>query len=253
MKRITAGLFVSALLTAVATSAHAQNTTKVVGTCGTATYTAGKMAYPTQDTTGVTCTSSSSSGGGAVTIADGADVTQGHIADATVLSGASGTIASYLRTIKDAAVSTSAAPVKVDQTTPGTTNNVTVSTNAIASAPTIGIIQATASSAISTTAAGGPTQLIAASGSTKIYVTNYTIVFSGAGTFAWVTGTGTNCGTNTAYLTGASGHPMSFAANGGVATGSGLGPILITGAGGELCYITTGSVDISGSVAYAQF
>lgn len=140
-------------------------------------------------------------------------------------------------------------PAKIDQTTPGTTNNVTISTNV----GTLPLVQATASAAISSTSAGGPTQLIAASGSTKIYVTHYDIVLSGAGTFAWVTGTGTNCGTGTAYLTGAASHPMSFAANGGISAGGGLGPILITGAGGELCYITTGAVDISGSVSYAQF
>lgn len=63
-------------------------------------------------------------GGGAVTIADCADVALGCIADPTVLSGASGTAESYLRTLKDVALSTAPSPVKIDQTTPGTTNGV---------------------------------------------------------------------------------------------------------------------------------
>lgn len=119
-------------------------------------------------------------------------------------------------------------------------------------APT-GLIEATASVPITFTAAGGPTQIIAASGATKIYITQWDVVLSGAGTFALVTGTGTNCGSNTAYLVGAAGHPLSFAANGGISAGGGLGPVLITIAGGEVCAITTGSVDSSGSIAYAQF
>lgn len=43
--------------------AYAQATTKVVGTCGTATYTAGTMQYPTQDTTGAACSSGGGGGG----------------------------------------------------------------------------------------------------------------------------------------------------------------------------------------------
>ena len=42
-------------------------------------------------------------------------------------------------------------------------------------------------------------------------------------------------------------------ANGGISAGGGSGAILITGAGGEVCAITTGAVDSSGSIAYAQF
>lgn len=114
-------------------------------------------------------------------------------------------------------------------------------------------IQATVSVPISFTAAGGPTQIIAASGTKAIYVTQWDVVLSGAGTFALVTGTGANCGTGTTYLTGSAGHPLSFGANGGISAGSGLGPVLVTAAGGALCAITTGAVDSSGSIAYAQF
>jgi hypothetical protein len=50
----------------------------------------------------------------------------GAIADATVANGASGSVASYLRTIKDAATDTTPSSVKFDQTTDGTTNKVAV-------------------------------------------------------------------------------------------------------------------------------
>lgn len=140
--------------------------------------------------------------------------------------------------------------VGIDHSTPGTTDNVTVSANGATPVP---IIQATASVPITFTAAGGPTQIIAASGSTKIYITHIHYVLSGVGTFALITGTGTNCGTGTTYLEGASGHPLSFAANSGISAGGGLGPIYITAAGGEICAIYTGSVDTSGVISYTQF
>lgn len=67
MKRFTAAIAAIGILLGLSSPVFAQTsgTTKVVGTCGTASYTAGKMAYPTQDTTGAACGSSSSSGGGA--------------------------------------------------------------------------------------------------------------------------------------------------------------------------------------------
>lgn len=57
-------LLVSSALSLLAPSAvFAQAaTTKVVGTCGTQTYTAGKMQYPTQDTTGNACSTANFSG-----------------------------------------------------------------------------------------------------------------------------------------------------------------------------------------------
>lgn len=58
MKRFLAALGVLALLSWLAPSAafaQTAGTTKVVGTCGTQTYVAGKMQYPTQDTTGAAC------------------------------------------------------------------------------------------------------------------------------------------------------------------------------------------------------
>lgn len=83
-----------------------------------------------------------SGGGGAVTIADGADVTQGAIADAVVAAGATGTISAKLRRLttdlSTVATNTGAATpagsaiigkVGIDQTTPGTTNLVALAAN----------------------------------------------------------------------------------------------------------------------------
>lgn len=87
-----------------------------------------------------------SGGGGAATIADGADVTEGAIADAAAAAGAVGTVSAKLRrlttdisalltalgtpaqaggTVVLGAGSALAGKVGVDQTTPGTTNQVT--------------------------------------------------------------------------------------------------------------------------------
>lgn len=74
-------------------------------------------------------------GGGAATIADGADVTQGAIADAIVAAGATGTLSSKLRRVTQgledlktlivlAAGNAIIGKVGIDQTTPGTTNKV---------------------------------------------------------------------------------------------------------------------------------
>jgi hypothetical protein len=69
----------------------------------------------------------------AVTLAtDGALVSAfGNITDAAAANGASGSGLAYLRAIKDAATdTTTVTPVKIDQTTPGTTDAVTVKTPA---------------------------------------------------------------------------------------------------------------------------
>lgn len=78
--------------------ANAQATSKVVATCATQTYTVGTPQYLTIAPDGTLCTASSGGGGGgAVTIADGADVTQGAIADAPASAGGTGTLSAKLR------------------------------------------------------------------------------------------------------------------------------------------------------------
>jgi hypothetical protein len=111
-----------------------------------------------------------------------------------------------------------------------------------------GIIQANASVPINISAAA-TTQLVAASGSTKIYVTSYGVIAAGTGNITFEYGAGTNCGTGTTALTGA----LNLTAQAGVTQGSGLGPILVAPAGNALCALTTAAVQMSGSVAYTQF
>lgn len=73
-----------------------------------------------------TLAGSGSSGGGAVTIADGADVTQGAIADAVPVAGAAGTVNAHLRAIsRDVVAGT---PGGVGSYTSETGSAVTIST-----------------------------------------------------------------------------------------------------------------------------
>lgn len=107
---------------------------------------------------------------------------------------------------------------------------------------------ATNSAAISG-ASAATVQLVALSGSLKIYVTSFDVISAGAGNFTLVYGTGTNCGTGTTPLTGA--YPL--VAQAGIAKGSGAGPILVVPAGNALCWTNSAAVQMSGSVSYAQF
>lgn len=111
-----------------------------------------------------------------------------------------------------------------------------------------GLIQANASVAISV-ATGTTTQIVALSGSTKIYVTHFDVISAGTGNITFEYGTGSSCGTGTTVLTGA----YNLTAQAGISAGGGLGPILVVPAGNALCILTTASVQMSGSVAYTQF
>ena len=106
--------------------------------------------------------------------------------------------------------------------------------------------QATASVPINVSATA-TTQLIAASGTTAIYVSNYSLVASGADNVTLEYGT--TCGGTVTALTGA----YALAANGGVVAGSGIAPVLIVPAGNALCILHTATTQVGGSVAYAQF
>jgi hypothetical protein len=111
-----------------------------------------------------------------------------------------------------------------------------------------GIIQADHSAPISISTAT-TTQLVAASGSTNIYVTGWDVISSGADNFQLEYGTGTNCGTGTTALTGL----YNLAAQAGVARGGNLGVVYKLPAGAALCAVTTAATQMSGSVSYTQF
>src|ERR1700674_3248287 len=80
------------------------------------------------------------------------------------------------------------------------------------------------------------------------------MIAAAADNVAWIEGTGATCGTGTAGMAGgttaASGY--NFAANGGIAEGSGLGSVLETvTAGDSICLVTSASVQLSGGIKYA--
>jgi len=93
------------------------------------------------------------------------------------------------------------------------------------------------------------TQLVALSGSTKIYVTSFDVIAGGTGNITFVYGTGSSCGTGTTSLTGA----YNLTAQAGIAKGSGVAAVLVVPAGNALCVTTSASVQMSGSISYQQF
>jgi len=93
------------------------------------------------------------------------------------------------------------------------------------------------------------TQLVALSGSTKIYVTHWDVIAGGTGNITLEYGTGASCGTGTTVLTGAYG----LIAQTDISAGSGSAPVLIVPAGNALCALTSAGVQMSGVVTYQQF
>ncbi|HEY6329417.1 MAG TPA: hypothetical protein VI756_08765 [Blastocatellia bacterium] len=119
---------------------------------------------------------------------------------------------------------------------------------AVSSGNVTGVIQGdtTVSVAVSTATT---TQLVALSSGKKIYVTSFSIIAAGTGNIQFEYGTGTNCGTGPAALTG----NYNLTAQVGLAQGSGLGPILVVPAGNALCVITSAAVGMAGHVTFTQF
>lgn len=101
-RTLLAFTFLAALLASAPAPAQVTggNTTgTVVSTCGTlaVAYIAGRPGPITVDTTGKLCDTGSGGGGGAATIADGADVAEGATADAAATPGSTGTVSAKLR------------------------------------------------------------------------------------------------------------------------------------------------------------
>lgn len=116
------------------------------------------------------------------------------------------------------------------------------------SSPVVLSHTATASVPISISTAT-TTQLVALSGSTKIYVTAWDVIAAGTGNIQLEYGTGTACATGTTALTG----NYNLTAQVGLTKGSGDAPVLIVPAGNALCALTSAAVGIAGSLAYSQF
>jgi hypothetical protein len=166
--------------------------------------------------------------------------------------------------------------VGIDQTTPGTTNKVDV--GSFAGTVTAATTMATDGNAAAvnalrtisfghvlngstwdrvftctnqtsaTVTAAATTQLVALSGSTNIRVCSYQVGIATTGTFKFVSGTGSNCGTGTADLTPAT----TLTAGNVVALSAGNNSIFRAGASNALCLAAvTGNVQVF--VSYAQF
>lgn len=99
-----------------------------------------------------------------------------------------------------------------------------------------------------TVTAAATTQLVALSGATNIRVCSYQVGIATTGTFKFVSGTGSNCGTGTADLT-----PATTLTAGNVVTLSAAnGSIFRVGASNALCLAAvTGNVQVF--ISYAQF
>ena len=101
----------------------------------------------------------------------------------------------------------------------------------------------------------GNTQLVALSGSTKIYICDVLVVTPDAESLNFVEGTGSVCGTGTAGVTGGStaATGMAFSANGGFVLGNGGRTVMSTATAGDaLCLFQTGSGQVSGRIRYVQ-
>lgn len=95
----------------------------------------------------------------------------------------------------------------------------------------------------------GTTQIVAAATGQRIYLCGFVLTGGGATTAQFVSGTGTNCATNTTTLTGA----LELGDNTAVAYGGGVGFVARTAAGHALCWTNGAAVQVSGLVTYAQF
>lgn len=82
----------------------------------------------------------------------------------------------------------------------------------------------------------------------SIYVTGMALIPVATSVVTFTTGTGTNCGTSTASVTGA----MTFAAGQTLTYGVGNGAIFVLPQGNDLC-ITIATAAAPGSLAYSIF
>jgi hypothetical protein len=119
-----------------------------------------------------------------------------------------------------------------------------------------GIISCDNSTAVNMSTAT-TTQIVAISGTGgRTYICAIDLVTGGADNVALISGSGSNCASNQAGLAGgttaASG--WNFAANGGIAKGSGLGMVFKTATtNNEICLVTSAAVQLSGSITWTQF
>lgn len=101
----------------------------------------------------------------------------------------------------------------------------------------------------------GNTKLVTGTSSKKIYICSVHLVTATAQNIALVEGTVTTCGTGTAGVSGFGGATAAtgwnFAANGGIAYGSGGSSLGAEGTNADdLCLFQSGSGQVSGGLSY---
>lgn len=94
----------------------------------------------------------------------------------------------------------------------------------------------------------GSTRIVTGVAGKSIYVTMVSLIPVATSVVTFTTGTGTNCATGTASVTGA----MTFAAGQTLNLGTGNGALWVIPAGNDLC-ITIATAAAPGSLAYSIF
>ena len=92
------------------------------------------------------------------------------------------------------------------------------------------------------------TRIVTGVAGKQIYVTAVALVPVATSVVTFTTGTGSNCGTGTANVTGA----MTFSAGQTLVLGDGYGAVYVIPSGNDLC-ITIATAAAPGSLAYSLF
>lgn len=187
-------------------------------------------------------------GGGAVTVADGADVTQGAKADSVCgTSTGTCTIAALIKYLN-----TQAATTATNTAAPIPTQAVTVPIGGVTNDP----CQYATKTRFTFTTSTQIAQLVAPSGSTQVYICSLVTVGDVATKQSIIAGTGSVCTTaNEEALIGSTtaASGLSFAANGGFAFGAGAGTVTRTVTGGNgVCMQQSGSGLVAGGGTFVQ-
>lgn len=98
-------------------------------------------------------------------------------------------------------------------------------------------------------AASGNTELVAISGSTRIWLCSAKIQGGAAGTIEFRFGTGTACAT---FPTSIDTTSITAAGDGSIITSGGSGSIMRSGTGQALCYVRSASMTAHGHARYVQ-
>ena len=215
---------------------------------------------------------------------DGADVTQGAKGDAAYAGSGAASIIAILKGIYNQAGASIVAgsaiigKIGIDQTTPGTTNAISVaqvgaaalalgSTTASASIPVVIASNQTAADPCmfqAKTNAGfssatGTFALVTGVAAKRIFVCSFAVIVPSAVSVSLAEGSSSTCGTSSqaavigVATSGTASQGMPLAANGGLTLGNGGGTVASTAtAANYLCLFQSGVAQIAGNLTYVQ-